>query len=179
MIIPPSSARAPSFDDPLEMIQACHEKILHQCDTLRKLGPHLKEHGCDEAAQQAAQGILRYFDTAGLFHHQDEELDLFPELRGCTNTDQASLNVLLERLLVEHILMMSAWEELGVVLLSLADGTHASIQTGLMDRFIGSHTAHIAIEEAELLPLAARILGAKQLESLGKRMAARRTIKKS
>src|SRR5512145_2891822 len=124
MIILPSSARAPSFDDPLEMIQACHEKILRQCDTLRKLGPHLKEQGCDEAAQQAAQGILRYFDTAGMFHHQDEELDLFPALRGCTNTDQACLNALLEKLLAEHIVMMSAWEELRVVLLTLAGGAH-------------------------------------------------------
>jgi len=28
----------------------------------------------------AAQGILRYFDTAGQLHHQDEEQDLFPAL---------------------------------------------------------------------------------------------------
>jgi hemerythrin-like domain-containing protein len=177
MVILPSSARAPSFDDPLEMIQACHEKILRQCDTLRKLGPHLDEHGCDEAAQQAAQGILRYFDTAGMFHHQDEELDLFPTLRACENTDQAHLQALLERLLAEHIVMMSAWNELRVVLLTLAGGTGTLLNAELSERFIGYHTAHIEIEEAELIPLAARTLSMQQLEPMGKRMAQRRVIK--
>ncbi len=40
---------------------------------LQKLAAHLPVHGCDQQVQQAAQGILRYFDTAGQFHHQDEE----------------------------------------------------------------------------------------------------------
>lgn len=177
MVILPSSARAPSFDDPLEMIQACHEKILRQCDTLRKLGLHLKEQGCDVAAQQAAQGILRYFDTAGMFHHQDEELDLFPALRGCMNTDQENLQALLKRLLTEHIVMMSAWNELRVVLLDLAGGTEAPLDPELTDRFIRCHTAHIEIEETELIPLAAQILSSDQLGSLGRRMAQRRVMK--
>lgn len=177
MNILPSSARAPSFDDPLEMIHACHEKILRQCDTLRKLDPHLEEHGCDEAAQQAAQGILRYFDTAGMFHHQDEELDLFPALRDCVNTDQAQLQRLLERLLAEHVVMMSSWNELRVVLLDLAGGAYSLLDSELTERFIRCHTAHIEIEETELIPLAARILSPEQQESLGKRMAQRRIIK--
>jgi hemerythrin-like domain-containing protein len=177
MIVLPSSARAPSFDDPLEMIQACHEKILRQCDTLRKLGPHLKEQGCDEAAQQAAQGILRYFDTAGMFHHQDEELDLFPALRDCVNTDQAHLQKLLERLLTEHIVMMSSWNELRAVLVELAGGIDSLLNSELTDRFIVCHTAHIEIEESELIPLAAQILSPHQLESLGRRMAQRRVMK--
>ncbi|HEY0664970.1 MAG TPA: hemerythrin domain-containing protein [Gallionella sp.] len=174
MIPFPSGANAPGFDDPLEMLHACHGKILRQCDTLQKLCVHLTKHGCDEAAQQAAQGILRYFDTAGKFHHQDEEQDLFPALR--SSADQASLHALLERLLAEHVVMLSAWEELRAELQAVAGGTHGTITDGLKDRFIESHTAHIAIEEAELLPLAAKVLGAKQLASLGVRMAARRSV---
>ncbi len=56
---------APSFDHPLEMLHACHDKILRQCDTLKKLAAHLPGNGCDQQARQAAQGILRYFDSAG------------------------------------------------------------------------------------------------------------------
>src|SRR5665811_554026 len=103
-----SSESAPSFDDPLEMLRACHGKILRQCDTLQKLAAHLTSRGCDTQVQQAAQGILRYFDTAGQFHHQDEEQDLFPALRASAGVDTA----LLERLLSEHIVMLSAWDAL-------------------------------------------------------------------
>ena len=169
-----SGAAAPSFDHPLEMLHACHGKILRQCDTLRKLAAHLAEQGCDEAAQQAAQGILRYFDSAGRFHHQDEELDLFPALRTCTRADKAQLDALLERLLSEHIVMMSAWDELRVGLLKLADGVHTPLPETLLEKFIGSHTAHIAVEETELLPLAAHLLDAQQLMLLGNSMAERR-----
>ncbi|HEX5338277.1 MAG TPA: hemerythrin domain-containing protein, partial [Gallionella sp.] len=73
MISLTSTPAAPSFDHPLGMLHACHGKILRQCDTLTKLAAHLSRNGCDEQARQAAQGILRYFDTAGQFHHQDEE----------------------------------------------------------------------------------------------------------
>ena len=66
-----SGETAPSFDHPLEMLHACHGKIQQQLDTLQKLASHLPVHGCDQQVQQAAQGILRHFDTAGQFHHQD------------------------------------------------------------------------------------------------------------
>ena len=177
MILLASGAAAPSFDHPLEMLHACHGKILRQCDTLKKLAAHLAEQGCDEAAQQAAQGILRYFDSAGRFHHQDEELDLFPALRTCANADKAQLNALLERLLSEHTVMMSAWSELRVVLLKIADGVNAPLAETLVEGFISSHTAHIAIEETELLPLAAHLLNTQQLMQLGSSMAERRGVK--
>ncbi|MBI5430049.1 MAG: hemerythrin domain-containing protein [Nitrosomonadales bacterium] len=171
-----SGAAAPGFDHPLEMLHACHGKILRQCDTLNKLAAHLAEQGCDESAQQAAQGILRYFDSAGRFHHQDEELDLFPALRACADADQAQLDALLERLLAEHIVMMSAWEELRATLLRLAEGVPVPLPAMLLGRFVASHTAHIAVEETELLPLAARLLGARQLAQLGRSMAERRGV---
>ena len=74
---------APTFDDPLEMLHACHGRILGQCDTLKKLTAYLPVHGCDQQARQAAQNILRFFDSAGHFHHQDEEENLFPARGSC------------------------------------------------------------------------------------------------
>lgn len=178
MMIPlASGAIAPSFDHPLEMLHACHGKILRQCDTLRKLTGHLAQRGCDEASQQAAQGILRYFDSAGLFHHQDEELDLFPALRASIQANKAAqLNALLGGLLSEHAVMLSAWDELRVALLRIADGAHAPLPETLVESFIGSHAAHIAIEEADLLPLASRVLTAQQIMRLGRSMAERREV---
>ncbi|MDO8350156.1 MAG: hemerythrin domain-containing protein [Gallionella sp.] len=172
-----SGATAPSFDHPLEMLRACHGKILRQCDTLQKLAEHLERKGCDQQVQQAAQGILRYFDTAGQFHHQDEEQDLFPALRAAAGADNLTLSALLERLLAEHVFMLAAWEALQPVLLKLAQGNQAMLTAELSENFIARYTDHIAIENAELLPLAARLLDLQQMELIGRRMAERRGAK--
>lgn len=162
---------APSFDHPLEMLRACHGKILQQCDTLKKLTAHLDNQGFDAEVQQAAAGILRYFDTAGQFHHQDEEEDLFPALRSCTTT------TLLELLLSDHIVMLSAWDALRPRLVQLAEGREVVLEAALTEKFISSYTSHIAIENAELLPLAARLLSAQQVFLIGRSMASRRGAK--
>ena len=74
-------APAASFDEPLEMLAACHERIEAQLGTLERLAQHLPRHGCDADARSAAAAVVRYFDTAGMLHHQDEDEDLFPLLR--------------------------------------------------------------------------------------------------
>src|SRR5512142_197066 len=93
----------PSFDDPLAMLYACHDRIEAHCATLEKLVEYLPLHGCNSAARQAAANILRYFDTAGPNHHADEERDLFPLLRASSHGPEAlELAALLESLMAEH-----------------------------------------------------------------------------
>lgn len=171
-----TAGTAPGFDHPLELLRACHDKILRQCDTLQRLAAHLDSHGCDRQAQQAAQGILRYFDIAGKLHHLDEEQDLFPSLRASAGEQQQVIETLLDQLLAEHVVMTDAWDALRSRLLQLADGQTASLPHEAAQRFTVSHTRHVALENAELLPLAARLLDARQLEALGRNMAARRGI---
>lgn len=173
MISLTSAQAAPSFDDPLQMLRACHEKILRQCDTLKKLAAHLTNNGCDAQVQQAAQGILRYFDTAGQFHHQDEEENLFPALHDCTDVDTA----LLARLLTDHVIMLGAWDALRPVLAQLAEGQKVTLDAAQLEKFIGSYTAHIAIENAQLLPMAATLLSPQQVALIGRKMAERRGAK--
>lgn len=161
---------APSFDHPLEMLRACHGKILQQCDTLKKLEAHLAQRGCDAQSRQAATGILRYFDTAGQFHHMDEEENLFPALRNCPGVEHA----LLEQLLAEHTGMLCAWNALRPALLRIAGGIDATLDSAVSDRFIGSYTSHIEIENSRLLPMAQRLLSDRQLDYIGRKMAERR-----
>ena len=173
-----SAEPAPGFDDPLEMLRACHGKILRQCDTLQKLAAHLDREGCaiegfEVQVQQAARGILRYFDTAGQFHHQDEEEDLFPALRASAGID----TTLLDRLLSEHIVMQAAWEALRPVLQLLAEGKQATLDAALTEKFISSYTAHIATENAQLLPMAERLLSLQQIILIGRHMSERRGAK--
>jgi len=81
---------------------------------------------------------------------------------------------LLERLLSEHVVMLAAWNALRPTLLQLVAGHDVKLPVVLTEKFIASYTAHINIENAELLPLAARLLSPQQMEQMGRRMAERR-----
>ena len=161
------------FDNPLEMLLACHGKIQAQCVTLRKLLQHLSSHGCDMQARQAAQAILRYFDTAGQNHHDDEEQDLFPPLLATPN---AEVHELIARLLDEHKVLEAAWQQLRPLLLAIAEGRAAKLDIESVEHFIKVHDRHISLENAQLLPQAERLLDHIQLEALGRSMAARRGV---
>ena len=169
-----SGESAPSFDHPLEMLHACHGKIQRQLNTLQKLLAHLPTHGCDQQAQQAAQGILRYFDTAGQFHHQDEEENLFPTLLALNIPEKTQVKALIERLLAQHAIMFAAWSDTRAVLVKLAEGVNTPLPEALVERLTDSYTPHIELEETELLTLSARLLSPQQIMSLGKNMAERR-----
>jgi hemerythrin-like domain-containing protein len=169
----PGNTAAPTFDSPLDMLHACHERIMDQCATLQKLMSHLPMHGCDTQAQQAAQAVMRYFDTAGKFHHQDEEIDLFPLLRACNN-DEA--NKLAERLLDEHLYLDEIWMNLRARLQEIADGKLAALERTLVGDFSLAYGRHVMLENTKLLPLAARLLNEQQLHEVGKNMAQRRGV---
>jgi len=177
MISLTATEHLPSFDDPIEMLHACHGRILSQCDTLRKLTIHLTRYGCDQQVQQAATNILRYFDTAGQFHHQDEEKDLFPTLRISANADKTYIDSLFVRLLKEHAEMFHAWIKLRPELFLLSQGVQVNLADSITENFIAKYTSHIAVEEEELLPLSMQLLDTQQLIKIGMRMAERRGSK--
>src|SRR3546814_8713650 len=63
---PGFSSPAASTEAPLEMLAACHHRIERQCTTLKRLVPHLREHGSDEQAQSAAVAIRSEEHTSEL-----------------------------------------------------------------------------------------------------------------
>ena len=164
-------AAAPTFAAPLEMLRACHGRILDQCNTLHKLQQHLDVNGCDVQAQQAAQAILRYFDTAGQYHHQDEELDLFPLLLASENT---TAHELIKHLLEDHREMNKAWLLLCPRLQDISKRIATILEASLVASFESAYEQHIALENTQLLPLAAQLLDEQQLSALGEKMANRR-----
>ncbi len=164
---------AVGFDMPLDMLQACHEKILRQCRTLEKLQHYLPEHGVDKAVRDAAAAVLRYFSTSGLYHHQDEELNLFPRLRQCSS--DARLHQLLDSLLLQHAQMLADWAQLQPQLERLVQGEDGG-DYALISRFIQAYRAHVALENAELLPQAKRLLSPQMQLQLGVEMAQRRGV---
>ena len=168
-----SEAAAPSFDDPLGMLAACHGRIERQLATLERLQRHLPEHGCDVDARAAARGILKYFDTAAPNHHADEEASVFPRLR--TSLPGHS-DELIARLEGEHATLAANWRHLRPMLASIAAGVRANLAPKQVAEVRAAYVTHIAKEESELIPLAAQAFDAATLAAIGKEMATRRGI---
>lgn len=167
---------APTFDEPLEMLNACHGRVLAQLDTLRRLVPHLAQNGGDVQAQQAAGAIMRYFDTAARHHHDDEEVDLLPALvAGATPQVLPEVQVVRERILSEHARMYALWAALRPQLNDIRAGAGCALDEALVAELDELYRAHIDFEEEELLPLARQILDESKLSPIGAAMTARRS----
>jgi hemerythrin-like domain-containing protein len=175
--LPGHTSPAVGFEVPLAMLSACHGRIEQQCATLRRLVTHLPRHGADAAAREAAAGVMRYFDSAAVHHHADEERDLFPALEeAMAGSDAVCVRELTASLAAEHRELEACWRRVRAALAPLAAGTAASLPAGDVEALVVSYEQHIAREEAELLPMAARLLGDDVQDRIGRAMRARRGI---
>lgn len=164
---------APGFDHPLDVLEACHERIAQQCDTLEKLLAHLPSHGADAQAQQAARAVLAYFDTAAVHHHDDEERNLFPLLELANAPGACDL---VTSLTLEHEAQSQLWRSLRMQLVRLAAGESSTLDARLTQQFVASQRSHFEFENAHVLPLARAVLDAAAIARLGRAMAARRGV---
>ena len=175
--MPGHSSPSASFEAPLEMLYACHQRIHKQCATLRRLVPHMQQHGADAQAREAAVQVLRYFDTAAVHHHDDEEQDLFPALlESMAGSDAVGLRELIEGLRMQHRELDASWQEVKRVLNRVAAGDAATLDGAAVEALAEAYGAHIAREEGELLPMAARLLDDAALQRMGASMRARRGV---
>jgi len=175
--IPAFPSPGASTEAPLEMLSACHSRIERQCATLRRLVPHLAMHGADEEARTAAANVIRYFDSAAKHHHDDEEMDLFPALlESMAGSDAVCLRDLTEALSADHRALDADWRRVRASLAQIAAGTSAALAGEEVEALIGRYERHIEREEAELLPMAARLLSDEELARIGKAMRERRGI---
>ena len=154
----------PGFDDPIGLLRACHEKILAHCDLLEGL--------LETADKDTARQVHRYFSTSALLHHRDEEEDLFPRING----QSLKIAELVHNLKKEHQELDRLWGRIAADLKSLsAEGFSADFKA-TAGEFCRINRAHIALENTELLPMAAGILSREELGAVGETMAARRGV---
>jgi hemerythrin-like domain-containing protein len=174
---PGHSSPSAGFEVPLEMLSACHGRIERQCSTLRRLVPHLLNHGSDVEARAAAVNVMRYFDTSARHHHADEESDLFPALiESMAGSDAVCVRELTEGLAREHRELEARWQRVRSVLERVATGEQVSLESDDVEAMVTLYERHIEREEGELLPMAARLLSDVDLERVGRAMRERRGI---
>ena len=178
--IPGFSAPTAGFEVPLEMLSACHLRIAQQCRTLRRLVPHLAEHGADGEARGAAANIIRYFDMSARHHHADEEEDLFPALiESMAGSDPVCLREMIALFMAEHRELEAHWENIRAVLERVVAGDNVELNSQAVEAFVTLYERHIEREESELLPMAARLLSDDELDTIGRAMRERRGIRET
>lgn len=166
---------APSFDEPVEMISACHGRLEAQLDTLRRLAAWLPEHGPDEAARQAATAILRYFRVAGVKHKQDEEEDIFPRVLARVGPEELrAASGLVRSLLADHQELDVTWSDIESRLSEIQSGVAAALSGESVAFFIQQYQNHLQCEESMLLPIVRRVFTEDDLLEVGARMSQRR-----
>ena len=174
----PFATPAPTFDEPLEMLAACHERIEEQLDTLEKLVEHLPARGADAAAREAAGRVMRYFDTAGVAHHRDEDEDVFPLLRHlAAERGRPEVSALINGLEQDHTTMEAQWSRLRQRLQSILEGIDTRLDAEEVGRFAWLYRRHMEKESALVLPFAREAVSETERAALGRRMAARRRIR--
>lgn len=179
-ISPPGfSAPAAGFDQPFEMLTACHERVARTLRLLQKLVDHVEKSGVDAQTRMAAADVLRYFDIAAPLHHDDEELHVFPLLLA---QDDAALSARVYRMQHDHLRMAELWAllrpSLNALALMAADGELHDVaclrqQT---QAFCDAYDSHIETEEQVLFPAAEKLKTADEIERMGNDMRARRTV---
>jgi hemerythrin-like domain-containing protein len=170
-------AAGPGFEQPFEMLEACHERVHRMLDLLARLRAHLRETGVDEQARQAARDVMRYFDQAAPQHHRDEELHVFPALLAQGDPRTAEL---VARLQQDHVQMEACWAAARSVLDALQRGDLTQLDAGqdaALDAFAGLYPDHIAAEEQLAYPAALAALDAGGLAAMSRDMMTRRGVR--
>ncbi|CAN7704905.1 hemerythrin domain-containing protein [Variovorax sp. LjRoot290] len=165
---------AAGFEQPFEMMEACHERLERTLGLLERLRAHVARHGADQQARQAARDVMRYFDMAAPQHHLDEEMHVFPTLvvRG-----DPSMLALVARLQQEHLQMDARWRTVRAILERLERAEMQAISTASaaeIDAFTRLYGAHIEAEEQLAYPAAAALLDDGARDAMGAEMRRRR-----
>ena len=162
------------FEQPFEMLHACHERVHRMLGLLLRLMDHLRSQGLDPQAQDAARDVMRYFDRAGPAHHEDEERHILPLLR--QTRDPEALDWA-ERLHRDHLDMERLWAQVRTDLQAVLNSTPPAPDIQIRWKaFEAVYRTHIELEESLAYPKAQGLMNASQRSLMGAEMAARRGV---
>jgi hemerythrin-like domain-containing protein len=166
------------YEEPFEMLEACHERVQRMLSLLGRARVYAKEHGCDEPFLNAIKDVIRYFDNAAPQHHLDEELHVFPVVLAM---DEEHLNKIVLQLQNDHKKMEENWAIIRAMLTLIAKTTpkkpvFSSDQNILIDEFVTMYEKHISLEEDQIYTVAIQKISNDSLASMSKEMALRRGV---
>lgn len=184
LVNPFTGPLAPSFEDPIGVLKACHRRIEQRLQMLERVCEILQ--GNDRAkkreAVQALGPVVAYFTSGGVKHTEDEEESLFPRMRRRLPGGDGAVAVL-KSLEAQHREGESFVRELIFVVTALAQETMGfrltdverleSVTVGM-----GTHyRLHIKVEDEIVFPRALKVLKDSELAQVGEEMTQRRGVK--
>jgi len=169
------------FDEPLGLLSDCHRRIEQFLHVLVRVDQEACGGALVPEYRRQLEVAREYFEKAAPKHTADEEDSLFPRLTAADHPEARRVLDLMQRLEQDH---------------DVADRHHAAVD-GFVRRWLehdrldegdaaalrehltalqALYRAHIAVEDGELFPAAARVLDASALREIGREMAARRGV---
>lgn len=177
----PAAAATP-FPDPLQHLVACHERIEDRLQTLERLLPYVRSESAEkrQEAHEALDKSLKFLETMGALHTQDEEESLFPRLLARGGADASLLTELKDMLETQHREKEGVLEKLIAQAKALppASAVPSEEQAGklesLIEHLASLYRPHIMVENQRLIPLSAEYLKEDDLEEMRQEMRRRR-----
>ncbi|MCK3658902.1 hypothetical protein A4G18_09330 [Pasteurellaceae bacterium Pebbles2] len=165
-----------TWDQPVDMLYACHGRVKNFCRQLSILPDYLSKNGVNQPVKNDVQQILNYFNLAAPLHHDDEEKDFFPALlKFVSATQKTKVLEDIAELERQHIVLHSNWDKLSAQLTQLIQGERDNVDAELIAQFIAGYDVHIALEEP-LFALGKDCILPTELQAIGKIMADRRKV---
>jgi hemerythrin-like domain-containing protein len=164
-----------TLDSPLDHLLACHRRIEDRLATLERLIPHWRTS--PKETIEAARNCLRFFDTNGVWHTEDEERSLFPRLSASLTEEEREFLAGLES---QHEEAERALDAVRGTVDRLAGGGAGDAAIAEYEQAAGRLCAiyrqHISSEDARLPELGRRILSAAGLAEIAGEMKRRRGL---
>jgi len=179
--LPGFESPAAGFDEPFEMLDACHDRLRRSLKLLERLQKYLASHAVDDQARQAALDVLRYFTVAAPLHHEDEERHVVPLLR---QSGDGALAEASRQLMQDHEQIRLVWRTLEPLLRDVVRGESPAADrlADLARKFLRMNESHLEFERDRVFPQARALKGREGQQALavmGQEMAQRRQVRHS
>jgi hemerythrin-like domain-containing protein len=168
--------RESNFTDPIGMLGDCHRRIEMFLGVLVRVAETARGGGLTEEQRGAFDNALRYFREAAPRHTADEEESLFPRLQL-----PADLMARIESLEEDHETadrLHAEVDRFGQAWLASGElpETDAARLVTILGQLRELYRRHIAAEDNEVFPAAAKILSGEDRQAIGREMASRRGV---
>lgn len=181
MYIQIGARREHGFDEPLGLLNDCHRRIERFLEALRRVAEDHAGQELGESERRVVETSLGYFREAAPNHTRDEEDSLFPRMRASADPRAREALRRLEELEADHVRADQGHAEVEELFGRwLEAGTPAPEDAGRLREVLSAlaelYGRHIALEDAEVFPLAGEVLAAGELLQVGQEMARRRGL---
>ncbi len=164
------------LEDPLGHLVACHDRIEQRLKVLEKAPEYLLsgDSAKQREAMEAIRNAVRFLDTSGVQHTEDEEMSVFPRLR-----ERIGDHPLLAQLEADHDAADKTYAALVESVRVLESGISTEAVDGfrtLVAELAGHYRPHIAMENEHLIPLAKQNLPPQEIDAIRDEMRRRRNL---